>query len=199
MNRLVHLRIGADLDIDTRVAFLHRLRATNQAEVSDDVLHYIADAIQSNMRTLEGALTRLIAYSSIMNMAATAELAQSVLGEYFISKPIRTRKVTIDEVIATVCRQFGTTPAVIKGPARNKDIVLARHVAMHMCRELLPEINTVHLGAAFGGRDHTTILHGCQRVRTMLVLDSELKELIGTMSAELSQGKGPGEVIHTES
>jgi len=183
-------------DIDTRVAFLHRLREASKAVISNDVLHYIADAIQSNMRTLEGALTRLIAYSSIMNLPVTAELAQGVLGEYFISKPIRNRKVSINEIIATVCRQFGTTPAVIVGPARNKDIVLARHVAMHLCRELLPEINTVHLGAAFGGRDHTTILHGCQRVRAMLGLDSELKALVAGMSAELAQGKDRTEVIH---
>ncbi len=185
-------------EIATRVAFLHRLRDSAKAVISNDVLHYIADAIQSNMRTLEGALTRLIAYSSIMNIPVTAELAQGVLGEYFIAKPIRIRKITIEEIIAAICRQFGTTPAVIVGPARNKDIVLARHVAMHLCRELLPEINTVHLGAAFGGRDHTTILHGCQRVRAMLALDGELKALIAVMSAELTQGKGRPEVIHSE-
>ena len=184
-------------DISTRLAFLHRLRESSNAAIPDDVLHYIADAIQSNMRTLEGALTRLIAYSSIMNIPVTAELAQGVLGEYFIAKPIRSRKVTIDEVIATVCQRFGTTAAVIKGPARNKDIVLARHVAMHLCRDLLPEINTVHLGAAFGGRDHTTILHGCQRVRTMLGLDGELRALVAAMSAELSQETDRKEVIHT--
>ena len=184
-------------DINTRVAFLQRLRTSANALIPDDVLHYIADAIQSNMRTLEGALTRLVAYSSIMNAPVTAELAQGVLGEYFIAKPIRSRKVTIDEVIAAVSQRFGTTPAVVKGPARNKDIALARHVAMHLCRELLPEINTVHLGAAFGGRDHTTVLHACQRVRAMLGLDAELKALVTEMSSELLHGKDRKEVIHT--
>ena len=184
-------------DISTRVEFLHRLRAGAGAAIADDVIHYIADAIQSNMRTLEGALTRLIAYSSIMNAPITAELAQGVLGEYFIAKPIRSRRVTVDEVIGAVCERFGTTEAVVKGPGRNKDIVLARHVAMYLCRELLPEINTVHLGVAFGGRDHTTILHGCQRVRTMLGLDMELKSLVAEMSTELLQEKGRDGVIHT--
>ncbi len=184
-------------EIDTRVAFLRRLRESTNAAIPDDVLYYIADAIQSNMRTLEGALTRLVAYSSIMNAPVTTELAQGVLGEYFIAKPIRSRRITIEEAIAIVCRRFGTTPAVIKGPSRIKDIVLARHVAMHLCRELLPEINTVHLGAAFGGRDHTTILHGCQRVRTMLTLDGELKALVDAMTEELTQAKDRKEVIHT--
>ena len=177
-------------DIETRIAFLYKLRDTNHIAIGDEVIHYIADAIQSNMRTIEGALTRLVAYSSIMNAAISAELAQAVLGEYFISKPICVRKVTLDEVIAAVCAQFGTTPEVVKGPVRQKDIVLARHVAMYMCRELLPDLTTVHLGAAFGGRDHTTILHGCQRVRTMLDLDGELKALVGRMCEELSRHKG---------
>ena len=141
------------------------------------------------MRTLEGALTRLVAYSSIMNTPITAELAQGVLGEYFIAKPIRTRRITTDEVIGIVSNHFGTTPPVVKGAARNKDIVLARHVAMYLCRELLPEINTVNLGIAFGGRDHTTILYGCQRVRTMLNLDGELKSLVGALTVELSKEK----------
>ena len=176
-------------DIATRIAFLRRLRESNGAAIDDEVIHYVADAIQSNMRTLEGALTRLIAYSSIMNTPITAELAQGVLGEYFIDKPVRSRKVTTDEVISAVCDQFGTTPLVVKGPARNKDIVLARHVAMYLCRELLSEVNTVLLGVAFGGRDHTTILYGCQRVRAMLALDGDLKGVIERMREELTQDK----------
>jgi len=178
-------------DIETRVAFLHRLRESSGVAICESVIYYIADAIQSNMRTLEGALTRLIAYSSIMNTPITAELAQTVLGEYFISKPIRVRHVTVDEVIGAVCDRCGTTPSAVKGTSRIKDLVLARHMAMYLCRELIPDINTVHLGAAFGGRDHTTILHGCQRVRAMLDLDGELKRSIQELCDELSRDNTP--------
>lgn len=174
-------------DICTRIAFLNRLRDSNHADIPDDVIHYVADAIQSNMRTLEGAVTRLLAYSSIMNAPITQELAQAVLGEYFISKPIPVRRVTADEVIAMVSNHFGTTPAVVKGRARNKDIVLARHVAMHLCRELLPEMNTVQLGSAFGGRDHTTILYACQRVRATLDFDTDLGSQIAALTATLTR------------
>jgi chromosomal replication initiator protein len=183
-------------DMATRVAYLHRLRESNGAAIPDDVIDYIADAIQSNMRTLEGAITRLVAYSSIMNMPVSAELAQDVLGEYFIAKPIPVRKLTIDEIIAAVCARFEITCSAIKGPARHKDIALARHVAMYVCRELLPEINTVHLGTAFGGRDHTTILHGCQRVRAILNVDPELKALVGAICSELTQQAARPSVIH---
>ncbi|HLJ54797.1 MAG TPA: chromosomal replication initiator protein DnaA, partial [Chthonomonadaceae bacterium] len=174
-------------DISTRIEFLRRLRDSNRADIPDDVLLYIGDAIQSNMRTIEGAVTRLIAYSSIMSVPISLQLAQGVLSEYFISKPIRARRVTVDEVIGAVSRRFGATPAAITGPARNKDIVLARHVAIHLCRDLMPEMNTVQIGTAFGGRDHTTVLHSCQRVRAMLGLDEELKQLIADLSAELTQ------------
>ena len=166
--------IGAPA-IETRIAFLESCRDRDNAPVSDDVLHYIADAIQSNMRTLEGALTRLIAYSSIMNAPINSELAQSVLSEYFIDKPIRASRLTVDEVIEAVSERYNITPVAIKGPGRQKDVALARHIAMYLCRELLPEMNTVLLGQAFGNRDHATIVHGCQKMRLMMERDTDLK------------------------
>lgn len=172
-------------ELETRIAFLQKCREREGAEVPEDVLLYIADAIQSNMRTLEGALTRLIAYCSIMNQAPTQEVAQGVLSEYFIGKPIRVRKVTIDEIVEAVAEQFQTTSMQIKGPARHKDIALARHVAMHLCRELMPELNTSITGAAFGGRDHATIVYACQRIRTLLQADPELKALVNQLIKSL--------------
>ncbi len=169
--------IGAP-DIETRIAFLHKCRERENAPVSNDVLEYIADAIQSNMRTLEGALTRLIAYSSIMNAPMNSELAQSVLSEYFIDKPIRASRLTVDEVIMSVSEKTNVSPAAIKGTSRQKEVALARHVAMLLCRDLLPELNTMLLGKAFGGKDHATIVHACQRIRMKMENDTELKTLI---------------------
>jgi chromosomal replication initiator protein len=165
-------------DLETRVAFLHECRAREKAAVEDDVLEYIADAIQSNMRALEGALTRLIAYSSIMRAPMSAHLAQEVLSEYFISKPIRTRRVTVPDIVEVVSEHFGTAPNAILGPSRIKDVVTARHVAMFICRETIRDMNTSLIGTAFGGRDHATIVYACQRVRTMMELDPELREWV---------------------
>ncbi len=173
-------------ELETRIAFLQKCREREGVAVPDDVLLYIADAIQSNMRTLEGALTRLIAYCSIMNQPPTQEVAQGVLSEYFIGKPIRIRRVTVDEIVEAVAEQFQTTSAQIKGPGRHKDIALARHVAMHLCRELMPELNTSHTGAAFGGRDHATIVYACQRIRNLLQADPELKTLVNQLIKSLS-------------
>jgi len=173
-------------ELETRIAFLQKCREREGVAVPDDVLLYIADAIQSNMRTLEGALTRLIAYCSIMNQSPTQEVAQGVLSEYFIGKPIRVRKVTVDEIVEAVAEQFQTTSVQIKGPGRHKDIALARHIAMHLCRELMPEMNTSIAGAAFGGRDHATIVYACQRIRNLLQADPELKALVNQLIKSLS-------------
>ncbi|HZO90618.1 MAG TPA: chromosomal replication initiator protein DnaA [Chthonomonadaceae bacterium] len=177
--------IGAP-ELETRIAILERCRQRENAAVPDDVLIYIASAIQSNIRALEGALTKLLAYSSIMQAPVSPELAQSVLGEYFIEKPIRTRKVTIEEVVAEVAKRFGVTPEAIKGPSRNKDISLARQVAIYVCRDLLPEINTTVMGAAFGGRDHATIVYACQKLKLLLDADSELQNMVNSLIKSLS-------------
>ena len=175
--------IGAP-ELETRIAFLQKCREREGALVSDDVLAYIADAIQSNMRALEGALTRLIAYSSVMNAPMGAELARNVLSEYFIDKPIRTRRLSVDDIAEAVAEKFGTTAEVLKGSSRNKDISLARQVAIYLCREFLPETNMRIIGGVFGGRDHTTIGYACQKLKSVLDIDRELQETV----AEISRG-----------
>ncbi len=172
-------------DLETRIAILHQYRQREGFNVDDEVLDYIASAIQSNIRALEGALTKLIAYSSIHKTSATAELAQSVLSEYFIEKPLRVRKVSLDDVVEAVGAIFGVAPTAIKGPNRNKDVSLARQVAMYLSRELLPEMNTTDLGTAFGNRDHATIIYSSQRVRGLMEMDPELKTLVSQLQKKL--------------
>lgn len=173
-------------ELETRIAILRQCREREGFIVENDVLDYIASAIQSNIRALEGALTKLIAYSSIHNTSATAELAQSVLSEYFIEKPIRSRKISIDDIIDAVAPLFAVAPAAIHGPNRNKDVSLARQVAMYLSRELIPELNTTDVGKAFGNRDHATIVYASQRVRGLMDLDAELRTLVGQIQKKLS-------------
>jgi chromosomal replication initiator protein len=109
-----------------------------------------------------------------------------VLGEYFISKPVRARAVTLDAVIDAVAAQFGTTGAAIRGPGRIKDLSIARQIAMFLCRELIPGQNTTSIGAAFGGRDHATVVYACQRVRSLMEIDPELKALFQELSQRLT-------------
>ena len=173
-------------ELETRIAILQQCRQREGFVVANDVLDYIASAIQSNIRALEGALTKLIAYSSIHNTSATAELAQSVLSEYFIEKPIRSRKISVDDIINGVAPFFNVSPAAMKGSSRNKEVSLARQVAMFLSRELMPELNVRTLGEAFDNRDHATIVYACQRVRTLMDVDAELKTMIVQLQRKLS-------------
>lgn len=172
--------IGAP-DLETRIAILQRCRQREKADIPDDVLTYIASAIQSNIRALEGALTKLLAYSSIMGLPIRPELAQEVLSEYFIEKPVPTRKLTVDVIVAEVGEMFGITPEALRGPNRNKEVSQARQIAMYLCRDLLPEMNTSTTGAAFGGRDHATVVYACQRVKAMRELDPEIADVLNRL------------------
>jgi chromosomal replication initiator protein len=174
-------------ETETRIGFLKACRKRENAEVSDDVLLYIADAIQSNMRSLEGALTRLMAISSITKAPMSGELAHDVLGEYFITKPVRYRSVTIEGVIQAAAEHFGAAVSAIKGPGRNKDLSIARQVAMYLCRELIPSANTISIGAAFGGRDHATVVYACQRMRQLMEIDPGLKSTFRELSDKLTR------------
>ncbi len=177
--------IGAP-DLETRLAILQKRCLSENVPIDDDVLLYIASAIQSNIRALEGAFTKLLAYSSIMSNAISLQLAQTVLSEYFIEKPIRQRKTNVQEVVEAVAEQFAMPPEDILGAGRNKEVALARHVAFYIARELMPEMNLAHIGAAFGGRDHATVVYACAKVKTLMDVDSDLKTLIGQLKRRLS-------------
>lgn len=177
--------IGAP-ELETRIAILQQYCERGHYDVPLSILEYIASAIQSNIRTLEGAVTKLLAYSSLLNMPVSMDAAHEALKEYCITKPPRTKALTVEDIIEAVAVQFGTTANTLKGSGRNKDIALARHIAIYLCRELLPEVNLRVIGGALGGRDHTTILHAYQKMQDMIGVDSDLTTLLKTMSARLS-------------
>jgi len=177
--------IGAP-ELETRIAILQRYCERSHYDVPLDILEYIASAIQSNIRTLEGAVTKLLAYSSLLGVNVSFDAAHEALKEYCINKPPRNKPLSVDDILEAVAAQFGTTANIIKGSSRNKEISLARHVAIYLCRELLPEVNLRVIGGALGGRDHTTILHAYQKMHDMIGVDSDLTSLIKTLSQRLS-------------
>ncbi len=174
-------------EMETRLAILQQFRDRENSPVRDDVLEYIASAIQSNIRALEGAFTRLMAHCSIMNVAPGIDLARNVLSEYFIARPLRNESITTRQIIELAAAQFGVTPQAIIGPSRNKDLSLARQVAMYLSRELLPEQNTTITGELFGGRDHATIVYACKHIRQILTIDPELNAMTERMKRTLQE------------
>ena len=176
-------------EIETRLALLRQFRNHENISIDDEILQYIGSAIQSNVRALQGAITRLAAYSSIMNIPATLELAQRTLTDYFIDKPVPLRHLTSLSIIEVTAAHFGMKADQIIGPNRNKDVSLARQIAMSLCREMLPAQGMRETGHAFGGRDHTTILYACRRIQQLMEVDPDVKQIIDQIRGEMTGGK----------
>ncbi len=175
-------------ELETRAAILERRCEAENWSVPGDVLFYIADAIQSNIRTLQGALTKLVAYASIMKTLPSMEVAQSVLGEYYIDRPLPgTRKnVPVEMIMQATAEEFGTTVEGLRGERRDKAAVQARQAAMLLCRELA-NMPLAQIGAAFGGRDHTTVQRGIAKLEGLLPFDRPLHARVQSIRGKLER------------
>jgi chromosomal replication initiator protein len=158
---------------EIREAILQQRCEVEGWDVPREVIEYIAGAIQSNVRALEGALNRLVAYSSVMGCAQSIELAQDILGEYFIEKPHgagHRKGVPLEAIQIATADQFGFTQELLKSQRRDKMLALARQVAMYLCRDLT-ETPLAQIGAVFGGRDHTTVQRAVGKIESLLPHD----------------------------
>lgn len=171
--------IGAP-DLETRMAILQRKSCIEGTPIPDDVLLYMAELIQSNIRVLEGALIKLLAYASVTRSPITQQLAGDVLGAYFARRGAEEKTVTPEDIKKMVAEAFGVSVEEINGTSRAKAIVLARQVAMLLVREVLgaslPEI-----GRVFGGKDHSTVVHACRKIKTLLQNDLDLAQRLARL------------------
>jgi chromosomal replication initiator protein len=179
--------IGAP-ELETRIAILESRCRQEGYPVPQEVLVYIASAIQSNIRTLEGALTRLIAYHSIMRAPISVEMAQNVLVEFFIDKAPPSQPshkgVTIETVMKAVAQRYDTDIDALRSQRRDRDISTARQVAMYLCRELT-ENSLIEIGAAIGGRDHSTVLRAIKKVEAQLFYDPSVQKIVKEIRQKL--------------
>ena len=161
-------------DFETRAAILRKKSEKDDFKIPDAITNFIAEKVQSNIRELEGALNRVVAYSHFISRPITLELAQEVLKNYIREAE---RKVTIPYIQKVVAERFSLRIPDLIAKRRTKNIVLPRQVAMFLARELtgfsLPEI-----GEQFGGRDHTTVLHACAKIRNTVDKDPGLREIV---------------------
>ncbi|MFV2034204.1 MAG: chromosomal replication initiator protein DnaA [Halocynthiibacter sp.] len=143
-----------------------------ELDLSDGVLEFLAQRISTNVRVLEGALTRLFAFASLVGREITLELAQDCLADILRASD---RKITIDEIQREVSEHYNIRLAELIGPKRVRNIARPRQIAMYLAKHLtsrsLPEI-----GRRFGGRDHTTIIHGVKRVEELKSVDDQIAE-----------------------
>ena len=165
-------------DRETREAILRDKVRQEDIRVPDEVLRLIAEKVQSNVRELEGCLTRLTAYSSMTGQPITLELSELALKEIFDQK--QPKKVTAEMIMQTVSDYYSVTLGELVGPTRKREITVPRQVAIYLTREMtgmsLPQI-----GEVFGGRDHTTIMHSCKVMENSISRDSSMKNLVNTV------------------
>ncbi|HBH12200.1 MAG: Chromosomal replication initiator protein DnaA [Clostridiales bacterium 38_11] len=168
-------------DLETRIAILRKKAEDEKYDVSDEIIEYIANNIQSNIRKLEGALIRLYAYSSLTNKEVTMELAYEAL-KHLISD--KNKLITIDLIKNAISNYFNISLEDLSSKKKPKSISHPRQVAMYLSRKhtdnSLPKI-----GDEFGGRDHSTVIHAFNKITADLETDNELKKAIEDLEAEL--------------
>jgi len=160
---------------ETRVAILLKIAESygKTSSISNEVIEYIANNIKSNIRELEGAFNKLIAFSKISNREITMELAEEALKDMIY--PDKPKVITPTIIIDVVAEHYGLTTQDILSNKRNQEIVNARHVAMYLCRELT-DISLNNIGKIMDKKDHTTVLHGVNRIEEQLETNKELYE-----------------------
>jgi chromosomal replication initiator protein len=174
-------------DLETRIAILRKRVITDHLSVSDpEVLTFIADRVTTNIRELEGALTRVLAYASLTGRAITVEVAQEVLKDLFPEGA--GRPITIEQIQSAVCDAFRVNLAELKGDKRTQDIVYPRHVAMYLARELT-DVSLPKIGAKFGGRDHSSVIHAKDKISKLLVEDRDAFNLVQDLTARIKQSR----------
>jgi chromosomal replication initiator protein len=162
-------------NFETRFAILKRKVELVHAPIDDEVIELISKNITTNVRDLEAALTKLIAYSNILNKRITVEIAQEQLKDVF-SNP-KQSNITIEIIQKAVAEYFNLSPFDLRGKKRTKAITFPRQVAMYITREIT-EFSTTEVGLEFGGRDHTTVMHACQRIESRMQSDPYLEPTI---------------------
>jgi chromosomal replication initiator protein len=148
-------------DLETRVAILRAKADLLQRQVPDEVLTYLAGAVQSNIRELEGSLNRLLAIVQLQGKPLTIETAKSAISN--LATDGKQKRVGTDEVLAAVAEYYRISAADLQGKQRDKHIVVPRQVAMYLMRQET-EASLLEIGQALGGRDHSTVLHGCEKI-----------------------------------
>jgi chromosomal replication initiator protein len=162
-------------DLETRIAILRKKAQLEKLDVPDDVMVFIASNVASNIRELEGALNRVIAYSTLTENLINVDMATEALKDMFNnSKAIIINTKTIQEAVS---RYYHLKIDELKSQRRSRDVSFPRQIAMHLCREMT-DMSLPKIGDEFGGRDHTTVMHACEKIKKDVENSTELRKTI---------------------
>jgi len=173
-------------DVETRIAILRKKVTTDEIDVTEpEVLTFVASRVSTNIRELEGALTRVVAFSSLTGLPLTVELAEQVLRDLFPDGG-DVPAVTILRIQECVCERFGLTNDELISQKRSQAVAYPRQVAMYLSRELT-DASLPKIGKAFGGRDHTTVIHATTKITRLIREDRSVYNLVQDLTARIKQ------------
>ena len=169
-------------DLETKVAILQKKAESDRVSLSTDLALYIASNVRTNVRELEGALIRLLAYCSLTGAEISLATAQQVLKNFIDSQA---RKITIDAIQKAVAEQFGLRANEIKAKSNSRAIVFPRQIAMYMAKHMT-EASLPEIGRQFGGKHHTTVMHSIDKIEEQRQSDKDLNRMLNKLTETLS-------------
>ena len=179
--------IVADLrcpDVETRIAILEKKAQADGVKLDREVLEYVAEKIESNIRVLEGALLKICAAVSLDGVQPSLSVVEEIIADYSTSGV--DRHIGVEDIVAHVSAQMDTAEPAILGPKRSKQIVWPRQVAIYLTRELT-DLSLVEIGRHFGDRDHSTVLHAYNKVSDLVAEDEKVMWMINNFKSGLQQ------------
>ncbi|MFN2595560.1 MAG: chromosomal replication initiator protein DnaA [Actinomycetota bacterium] len=176
-------------DLETRLAILQKKAEADGLCLPRDVMEFIASRVQTNIRELEGALIRVAAYASLTRAEVTLELAQELLHSLLPGSD--EARVTAAMVINVAGDYFSITPEEITSSSRSRELVLARQMAMYLCRELT-DLSLIEIGKRFGGRDHSTVIYATNKIRQQMQERQNCYEQVNELTARIRQQAARG-------
>ncbi len=169
-------------DYETRISILKKRCEIENHQVKDEILAYIASAITANIRNLEGALNRVVAYAKFKKQDITIELAQEIISD--IAPERSPDSVTVSDIISAVSKHFGIDTSDITGQRRKKEEVRSRSIAMYLAKNLT-NLTLSAIGAEFGGRDHTTVLYSYEKIAKEIETDPNFRKIIENLKQKI--------------
>ncbi len=170
-------------DYETRMAILKKKEELDGYKINEDVLKYIASNIKSNIRELEGALTKIVAFSRLKKRELNLLLAEEALKD--IISPNEKKVITADLIVDVVAEHYNITPAEIYSKDKSRNISYPRQIVMYLCRKLT-DMSVTDIGKALGNRDHSTVLHGYDKVSTDINNDSTIHNTIDVLIKKIN-------------
>ncbi|MCK4308734.1 MAG: chromosomal replication initiator protein DnaA [Candidatus Atribacteria bacterium] len=171
-------------DYETRIAILRKKAQAENLSVPAEVINFIAEKIPSNIRQLEGALTKLVAFSTFTKKELSVSLSRDVLKDII---PLENNKISIEQIQKAITNYYVIKINSLLSKKRTKDVVLARQVAIYLSRELT-DLSLTSIGEAFGRRDHTTIIHSYNKIKDKIKKDKGFKNIINNLILDIKKG-----------